>query len=46
MRRPALEDGKSQNVIQRQAAEVDAPRSANAMRGSFVIAPWFKQEMK
>jgi hypothetical protein len=45
MRRTALEDGKSQNLIQRQAAEVDAARSADAMLGSFVTAPWFKEKM-
>ena len=45
MRRAALEDGKSQNLIQRQAAEINAARSADAMRGSFVTAPWFKEKM-
>jgi hypothetical protein len=46
MRRAALEDGKSQNLIQRQPAEVYAAQSANAKRRSFVIAPWFNEEMK
>jgi hypothetical protein len=38
MRRAALEDGKPQNLIQRQTAEVNAARSANATLGSFVFA--------
>jgi hypothetical protein len=46
MRRAALEDGKSQNLIQRRAAEINAAWSADAMRGSFVTAPWFKEKMK
>jgi hypothetical protein len=46
MRQAVLEDGKSLDLIQRRAAEINAARTADAMRGSFVTAPWFKEKMK